>query len=224
MNYQNSEEWKKFREDVIRLDEYKCCICSKSTSDGVTLHAHHTDYIQGHKPWEYPYDMCQTLCAGCHAIEHGKIPPKVGWEYIGCDDLGGQYGTCDYCGTQMRYSHLINHKDWRPIEVGQDCCDRLTASDEATEAQRIMHALQERRKRFVSSPRWVNNYGSYKIQWESCLITVIPEESVYALKINSVKGNEQYSSLTEAKIKAFDVIVSGVFADYIRKKYQRRNS
>ena len=108
MNYQNSEKWKKFREELIRLDEYKCCVCSKSKSDGVTLHVHHKAYIQGHKPWEYPYDMCQTLCAGCHAIEHGKIPPKADWEYIGCDDLGGLYGTCEYCGTQMRYSHLIN--------------------------------------------------------------------------------------------------------------------
>ena len=228
MKYQHSKNWKTFREEVLRLDEYKCCTCGKSKLDGAILHVHHKDYILGHKPWEYPYEMCQTLCSGCHAIEHGIIPPKMGWLYVGFDDLGGLYGTCEYCGKEIRYSHLISHKSWRPIEVGTNCCDNLTATDEANLVQKEAQKLQEKRKRFVSSTRWeyiYDEYGYkiYKIKLDSYLVFITNEESGYTIKINFAKSQKRYASLNEAKIKAFDVIESGEFRNWINKRNQSRN-
>lgn len=96
MKSYSSREWKIFRENIIRLDGGACTVCGRTKIDGVILQVHHKKYIQGHKPWEYPAELCETLCQGCHASEHGVIPPKFGWEHIGYDDLGEPSGICEH--------------------------------------------------------------------------------------------------------------------------------
>ena len=150
-----STDWKEFRNDVIRLDGGVCVRCSRGPSDGVVLQVHHKQYLFGHKPWEYPYELCETLCRGCHAAEHGKIMPRFGWDQVGWDDLGDLTGKCDYCGTEIRYVFLIQHKKWHTMEVGEICCDNLTCSQVASEHMESIRRFSARRKRFVSSSRWM---------------------------------------------------------------------
>src|SRR5579872_6876742 len=101
MNLYRSEEWKKFRTEMIRLGDGTCVHCRRMASAGVILQVHHKKYIPGHKPWQYSYDDCEVMCRGCHAREHGIVQPSDGWELFGHDDLGAPDGECERCGTRI---------------------------------------------------------------------------------------------------------------------------
>jgi hypothetical protein len=118
MKQYRKNDWAVFRKEIIELDGGVCKKCNRSESDGVILQVHHKEYIRGKLPWEYPYQMCETLCKGCHAEEHGRVPPKSGWEYCGSNDLGDLNGTCELCGTSIRYVFYVSHEKWPTLEVG----------------------------------------------------------------------------------------------------------
>lgn len=66
--------WKAKREQIMRRDNYRCCICG-STSD---LTVHHTQYHvneSGQKfvPWDYEDKYLKTLCKRCHDRGHAKF-------------------------------------------------------------------------------------------------------------------------------------------------------
>lgn len=147
-SYRNSQ-WDEYRRKVIILDGSICSACKRSEANGVVLQVHHKSYITGLAPWEYPFHMCETLCKGCHAAEHGIIPPKFGWEYLGHDDLGDLIGTCECCGSALRHSFLIQHTKWGTMEVGTVCCDNLTSSEIATNLIESQRRYNDRLKRFV---------------------------------------------------------------------------
>jgi hypothetical protein len=78
--------------------------------------------------------------------------PRSGWEHFGdYDDLGGLDGTCELCGTSIRYVFLVYHAKWGTMEVGEICCDHLTSTVFAAERMDARRKLIERRKRFASA-------------------------------------------------------------------------
>lgn len=223
MNKYQHKDWLSFRGEVIRLDSYACTKCGRRESDGPVLQVHHKQYIQGHKPWEYGYDMCETICKGCHASIHGIIPPKTGWEYAGYDDLGNLSGVCDCCGKSIRHSFLIHHEKWHPMEVGTVCCDNLTSTEVASEQKKLQLSNNEKRKRFLDSNRWFIDYkGHHQIKKEHFRIEISKTDIGFLLRINDRQGKGLYTSLTDAKIRAFDVIESGEFTKYCRDKYLKK--
>jgi hypothetical protein len=213
-----TKEWRAFREEIIRLDEGCCARCGRSMTDGAILHVHHKSYIRGREPWEYPYAACESLCQSCHAQEHGIIPPKTGWELIGYDDLGDLVGCCDYCGTAIRYVFLLQHEKWMALEVGEFCCDALTASTYASSFMHSRRRYLDRRKRFACSSRWVmGSRGILQLRQHGINVAVIPTNTQYKLKMNGHLGRLVFASALEAKMKAFDVIESGKVFRYLKK-------
>lgn len=59
--------WQKKRLEIMQRDDFKCQECSDATS---TLHVHHTRYIKGREPWDYPNGFLVTLCELCHEHSH----------------------------------------------------------------------------------------------------------------------------------------------------------
>jgi hypothetical protein len=220
MNNYRQKDWLSFRREVIRLDSYCCTKCGRKESDGVVMQVHHREYIRGHKPWEYRYDMCEAICKGCHASIHGIVAPKTGWEYAGYDDLGSLSGVCECCGRSIRHVFLIHHEKWHPMEVGTVCCDNLTSTEVASEEKKLQLSNNEKKKRFLDSNRWFINYdGRHQIQKESFRIEISSNNQGYKLRINSKNGRGLYSTLEDAKIKAFDVIENGEFTKYCHNKH-----
>jgi 5-methylcytosine-specific restriction endonuclease McrA len=76
MNPYRSSEWNAFRSQVICLDNDCCVRCGRGEPDRVVFHVHHKTYLPGKLPWQYPFELCETLCAGCHAEHHGKFLPN----------------------------------------------------------------------------------------------------------------------------------------------------
>jgi len=72
------EKLKDPRWDVVRLKvldraSRRCQICGTKNRE---LHAHHSYYVRGRDPWEYP--LCSLICACdiCHHRIHAKLIPR----------------------------------------------------------------------------------------------------------------------------------------------------
>lgn len=214
MNVYKHVDWARFREEVIKLDGGKCVRCERSRADGVVLQVHHKFYVPGRLPWKYEHVECETLCKGCHAQEHGIIMPQADWTLLGSDDLGGLYGNCESCGTELRYIFAITHPKWGTMEVGTDCCDRLTLTTKASEQQKV----REARGRFLSSKRWKEDLGKWTIKQKGIAVRISPSNGKFCISMDDALSKVEYETLMDAKLKVYDVIDSGEAAAYLKKR------
>ena len=174
-----------------------CCHC-RCDLVGRTYQVHHKQYRAGKKLWEYPPSDCETLCRACHAALHGKIPPKAGWSYMADEDLGDLCGTCEYCGTELRYLFYIEHPNWGVMEVGTICCDNLTGTSIASDSVRY----ELRKRRFIESPQWKND----TISRMGVTIKIAHERDGFYVCIDGFHGRKANETIEDAKALAFDVI------------------
>ena len=77
-NLLECEEWKAFREIVLKLHDHKCDVCGEKKN----LHVHHRQYRKkGNKltlPWAYYFEDMAVLCEKHHAEAHNiKFTSKV---------------------------------------------------------------------------------------------------------------------------------------------------
>jgi hypothetical protein len=61
--------WQKKRLLILERDHFSCQTCFR---DEVTLHVHHSFYLRGKDPWDYPDASLVTLCEECHRAEPGE--------------------------------------------------------------------------------------------------------------------------------------------------------
>jgi hypothetical protein len=213
--------WVQYRAEQIKLHCGICAHCLRPATQ-VVLQVHHLEYVEGRMPWEYPYEECQVLCKGCHAKEHGIIMPSKDWKLIGEDDLGGLDGTCDYCGTELRYTHLVMHRNWGAMSVGAQCCDKLTESTIGSEGHLDYLNYIERRKTFISSKRWkTSNTGFWSIKRAKIRIQIEPtNEAKFRICLDGVTGKTEHATLLDAQISVFDFVENGEAEKYLsdRKK------
>lgn len=222
MNRVERQQWKTFRAEMIERDGGHCARCSRSDADGATLHVHHKTYVKGRMPWQYNYNECELLCAGCHAAEHGKIPPPSGWDYQGEEDLGDVAGVCDYCGTAIRYAFFVHHPKWEPLTVGTDCCDNLTGTELASNHMESVNRYRSRKKRFQSSSRWqVNALGEF-IRQKRMDIQIERMPNGHCLVINQRKGRRVFETVDVAKSAVFELIENGAIERYFKRLEQLR--
>lgn len=222
MDGYRSRDWQAFRRQVIRLDNHVCTVCGRSEKDGAILQVHHKRYIKGKKPWEYPYELCSALCKGCHAMEHGIIPPNFGWTHVGWDDLGELSGTCDCCGTSIRYVFLVQHENWHAMEVGEICCDNLTSTQVASDIMESRRRYATRLKTFASSSRWREFQGTHAIRQKGFSLMVIPSDDAFKIKVDGQLGLKVYATALDAKIAIFDLIETGILDAYKKRRREQR--
>lgn len=217
MSLYSSKQWKEFSKSVIELDGFKCTYCSK-TKNEVVLQVHHKRYIKGLKPWEYAMNDCETVCKGCHASIHGIIPPKFGWEYGGDEDLGDLIGTCENCGSSIRYQFTIYHQNWGTLQVGTICCDNLTDSTIASNLMESNIRYLARKQRFLVSKRWKVKGGNHKIKQGEFEINIFKKDEVFVINIWGLTGKFTYLTINEAKSRVFDLIENGTLVKYFKSK------
>lgn len=227
MDSYRSKAWKVYRSEVFRLDDFTCTVCGRTASSGAVLQVHHKRYLPGHKPWEHPYELCSTICKGCHAAEHGIIPPRVGWTHCGWDDLGGLDGSCELCGNEIRYVFAVYHPKWGTMEVGEICCDHLTDTTLASNLMESQRRYLSRRRTFVSSSRWhTRSQFHHTIKHKRYIIEVLWTKTAgaYQLQIDGKCGKLKFREMLDAKIKAFDIVESGELAKYADRQRKKSRS
>ena len=216
-NYRR-KDWQKFRQEVIELDGGVCVRCGKGPLQGTVLHVHHKQYLKGKMPWEYPYELCETLCQGCHAGEHGIIRPFSGWECFGYDDLGDLSGECELCGNAIRHVYFVGHDKWPSLEVGETCCDHLTSSHEASEHRRFLERLQ----RFIDSPRWKPvGDGGLRIVQKRMAIVIQPIDQGFCVVVDDNVGKLSFPATVDAKRFILENVENGKFEAYLAKLWKR---
>lgn len=222
LRHYDSEKWIIFRNEVIERDLDACVECGGSRNGGLILQVHHKIYLPGKLPWEYDPSDCETLCKGCHAAKHGKIPPRVGWTCLGEDDLEDLIGACEYCGTQIRYVFYIHHPSWEPMAVGTYCCDHLTGTQLASDHMESLHRFNSRQSRFLSSSRWKEQISGCSIRQKGIELTIQKLAHGFRICMNGKEGRKIFSGLNEAKQIAFELIENGIAVNYLRKQETRQ--
>ena len=108
--------WQEKRLKIIKRDKNRCVICKMSPDiDPETiLHVHHTFYIDGWEPWEYPDYSLRTLCSDHHEIEKeekkkankrlNEVIKECGFISTDVWDLAI---TLDYWSKVTRFTHNI---------------------------------------------------------------------------------------------------------------------
>lgn len=220
-------KWNVFRKQVIELDGAKCLRCGKTRDEGAILHVHHKQYIQGRAAWDYPPSYCETLCAGCHAVTHGILPPDCGWIVTGEDDTGSRTQNCDYCSNLIRYCFQIKHPTWGEMWVGADCCDHLTGTSQASMRVDELKTRDARRERFSDKSKWQVNYDeddgvSYSNGLAGVHVRIAHELGGLRIYWSGKRGGTLYSSFTEAAETAFNKIDSGEIRTYLARPQRRR--
>ena len=210
-------QWQAFRREVIELDGGRCRQCGRQEPD-VVLQVHHKIYIAERAPWQYDYHDCETLCKGCHAAEHGIIPPKSGWKYLGYEDLGNVSASCELCGSNFRYQFFVYHPSWGSMQVGSLCCNALTDNHIASALVEKHNKLEERKQRFVRSKRWISISGREIIRQKGIRIEISPAEGKYTIQLDHYPGEKRFDSIKEAKSHVFDILEDGSAKDYISRR------
>lgn len=218
MRRYHRKDWLKFREEVIELDGGACVRCGSSRRQGAILQVHHKEYLSGKLPWEYPYELCETLCRGCHAGEHGIVQPFTGWECVGYDDLGEPSGECELCGTSIRHVFFVQHAKWPSLEVGEICCDHLTDTTLASNHMDSVRRFEARQQRFIRSTRWKSgDDGTFRIHQKGADLIVEPAGNEFRLCVNNVRGKKNFPSVTDAKLLAFELLENGKLDTFLKR-------
>ena len=139
--------------------------------------------------------------------------------------------------------NTIYHPKWGELIVGSQCADVLTNTNEASRIERERKRYADRMKRFIRSPRWsffVSQNGcilyrikqdGYKIlikdYGEYSTITISfyqPPLEGYLLvgKWIDMQSKKHYKTLTDAKIKVFELVESGELDRYIKDTFLPR--
>lgn len=215
MGVYREHRWLEYRESVIRLHEGRCAECGRSRETGAVLQVHHIKYRKGFSPWEYPVSDCIALCKGCHAAKHGKIIPLSGWYLVDEDDLESLIGTCELCGTDIRYQYTVEHSSWASMVVGTICCDKLTGNSQASEWQIQREKFVQARKRFIDSPRWKIPFdGVEVIEQEGVRIKINRHNAGFRVSLEDcyvnkrIEGNKYFNNAVDAKSLIFEFIKS----------------
>lgn len=219
MRHYHRKDWQKYRKEVIELDGNVCVRCKRGPLQGAVLQVHHKEYLLGKLPWEYPYELCETLCKGCHAGEHGIIMPFRGWVCIGYDDLGEPTGECEVCGKSIRYVFFVQHDKWPSLEVGETCCDHLTDTTAAGDHMDSVRRLESRKKRFIESTRWKpDDNGAWRIHQKGATLVIEPVDHNYRLIANNTKGRRRFPTILDAKAFAFDLLENGKLEAFLARQ------
>ena len=178
-----------------------CERCGSST----VLQVHHPTYIEGRKPWEYSVSHCQVLCRKCHAIEHGIILPRDGWQIVDSDFERNEPSDpvpCANCSRQVKWHVTIYHPDWGEAVVGSECGENLSLGPEFTK----LKSYHNRLNAFIKSARWKSTPEGVRIVQKTYPILIFQQNGTFKIKIKNHVGDIHFSTCDEAKRRAFQFV------------------
>lgn len=179
------------------------------------IHPAHADL--GVKPWERDAADCVVLCIACRPRANSSTAADSEWIHVGYEDLGAVAARCECCSARLRHLFLVHHPEWGTMEVGPDCCDRLTATGAAKNEVK----LRQKTKRLSATMSW-NRYpnGEAWIYYKDKPIALTQVGYSYRLIIDGQRGSRVYPAPADAENAVYRLIASG---DFKRRFLKRTN-
>jgi 5-methylcytosine-specific restriction endonuclease McrA len=83
MAIKRGRRWRRFREDILRRDGYRCTKCGRAGR----LEVHHVTPLE-HGGAPFDTANCTTVCHDCHRLEHGHAVTRPGaWDSFAAGPL-----------------------------------------------------------------------------------------------------------------------------------------
>lgn len=113
--------WQRRRLERLSVYDFKCADCGSGEK---TLHVHHTYYLTGKMPWEYPDEALLVLCAGCHSFREAVQRTLL--------SMVGQLGECEllmvFWFARGVLDHVMEGEVRETAEIPDFCRIGLTAA------------------------------------------------------------------------------------------------
>lgn len=138
--------------------------------------------------------------------------PRKGWILFDVIDTDELSMACEWCGTSIRYVHIIKHvKDNLTSECGIICAEHLTQDYvNHRSREKILKSLSAKKRnhlsRFNKAAWLLSKNANLYLKFDSNLIVIIGKNAPYKLSINNIFSKKQYQTMDEAKESAYNYI------------------
>ena len=128
--------WQKKRLEVLSRDGWKCVYCGDGTK---TLHVHHTYYVAGRDPWEYPSGGLVSLCEDCH--EHEPEYGATIFDWLAASNQVGMSRVESLQPGQAEAARLISYALCAWADIAETGALTSFCLDEIEKAAASLHKL-----------------------------------------------------------------------------------
>lgn len=138
--------------------------------------------------------------------------PHKGWVYEDVEDLGSIDGSCEFCGTEIRYVHYLSHARVNEfVGVGCVCAGELTG-DYATpkDREKRMKSVAARNARWLKK-QWTPSRKGFTLRALGYQMTVFridkpPHQGSWGYFVGDVRGKTPCKTLEGAKLACRELI------------------
>lgn len=132
--------------------------------------------------------------------------PRKGWIYEGCTDLKSLSGSCEACGTAIRYVHTLSHPaEDLMIEVGCVCAEHL-CEDYVTPArqERLVKGFAARLATFSKKAWYVNERGTHWLRYHGHLLWVFKrKDGSWGYAVDQQFSTKRFKTVLGARQAAY---------------------
>ena len=145
--------------------------------------------------------------------------PTTDWTFIAIEDAmdnnANAYSTCDFCGTEIRWVHVLEHDDYpRPVNAGCCCAQKYCYDYDAEAAEREHKNKIGRLGRFVARDKWRASKNNRENicrfvrlpNGRRIHVTVWKKQDLYGVCITGLEHWDRYRSQLDAMNAAFDLV------------------
>lgn len=107
--------WQKKRLKILEYAEWRCQICGAKNR---TLHVHHSYYLRGKEPWQYPDGSLIAACEQCHEKIHPekrKAPAPPTTPALSNDKHTQVYPEPVSIDPELEYGIMHQIRNGRPL-------------------------------------------------------------------------------------------------------------
>ena len=123
--------------------------------------------------------------------------------------------ACDFCGTAIRFIHILEHHEYdHTLEAGCCCAARLCSGYDASDAEREMKNRVNRLMSFTDLSKWHRSQSNPANVWrwvkitgrKKFRVTVFLKDGWYMTFVDSECDWEKFKTQGEAMDSAFELV------------------
>jgi len=144
-----------------------------------------------------------------------RLSSQNDWTCIRVIDAKSLSAACEFCGTRIRWVHVLGHEDYHStLEAGCCCAVRLCAGYDAPDAERAMKNKFNRQMKFSDVTKWRRSQSNPANVWRwmkipkgrKFRVTVFLKDGRYMTFVDDECNWEKFRTQKEAMDSAFEIV------------------